>query len=88
MFRVLITLHYWKSVQRCHIKPNAKSLKRHALNILDGAKENMREMERLTIQYRLSSDQILFYFLYKSQRIHELTIAHPRVESSNKRSLS
>ena len=50
--------HYRKSVQRCHIKPNTKSLKRHALNILYGAKENMREMERISIQYHLASDQL------------------------------
>ncbi|VDP37670.1 unnamed protein product [Schistosoma margrebowiei] len=37
---------FWKALRRNHIHPNAKTLKRHALNYIDGIKSRKVELNR------------------------------------------
>ena len=40
---------YWKSIRRCHAKPTVRTLKRHALNLLETTQSNITGMDRLAL---------------------------------------
>ncbi|CAH8606588.1 unnamed protein product [Dicrocoelium dendriticum] len=42
--------HFWREIRRCGLYPNAKSLKRHALNYVDSVRIKMSELERFISQ--------------------------------------
>lgn len=49
---------FWKSIKRNHIRPNARTLKRHAQNVLETLRTNIVETERLIMLYRPTVENI------------------------------
>ena len=50
--------NYFKSLLRTHIRPTARTLRRHARNILDETQSNICELERLCSLYRHAVDDL------------------------------
>ncbi|VDP91928.1 unnamed protein product [Echinostoma caproni] len=49
---------FWKYLRRCHVQPTSRTLKRHALNLMDYAWKEMIETDRLSTQYSLCANQL------------------------------